>query len=61
MGGEDSPPDEGRRGGIFLGVEVNALLEGEIDEGRRRELVDKGIVDALRWLASAASVWGENG
>ena len=60
VGVVDSPPGEGRRGGTFLGIEEDELLEGKTDKGRRREFAD--IVDALRWLTSvAACVWGENG
>ena len=62
MGVVDSPPGEGRRGGTFLGIEEDELLEGKTEEGRRREFVEKDIVDALRWLTSVAvSMWGENG
>ena len=61
MGGEESPAGEGRRGGIFLGREEDELLEGETDEGRRMELMDKAKVDELRSLTSvAASAWDEN-
>ena len=62
VGVVDSPPGEGRRGGTFLGIEEDELLEGKTEEGRRMEFVEKAIVDALRWLTSvAACVWGENG